>query len=94
MITMNMINTLARRTIARVLTIKTMMKRPIAQDMMSQWTWTMDHPIVVGGDHRMIIHMDLHLIFLPGDLLVEVHMVDHLGAGMMKVIHHRDHTIK
>merc|ERR1712062_137265 len=37
----------------------------------------------------MIIHMDLHLIFLPGDLLVEVHMVDHLGAGMMKVIHHR-----
>ena len=42
----------------------------------------------------MIIHMDLHLIFLLGDLLVEVHMVDHLGAGMMKVIHHRDHMIK
>jgi len=90
---MNMTNTLARRTIARVLIIKTMMKKPIVQGMMSQWTWTMDHPIVGGGDHLMIIQ-DLHLIFLLGDLLVEVHMVDHLGAGMMKVIHHRDHTIK
>jgi len=95
MLTLSLINTLTKMTlITQERSTETMMKRLTALGMMSQWIWTMVLLTMEGEDHQMIINMAHLLIILMGDLLMEDHMVDHLAAGMMMGIPHRDHMIK
>lgn len=91
--------TLDKRISTQIMDMETLRKKHIAQAMMNQWTWIMDHQTMVEGALHKIIHLVHLLISLLEDQdhtegVLVVLVVDHQDPGKEMDFLHKGLMIK